>query len=117
MLAAGRSVTLVVQSMDLADRLEFDSGRLRHGPKAHVRTAGADSVSVPLAACLPLAAASPSWFNRWIWLIDLSLTVGGCVTVQRPMSVQLALTPCQFRLRHACRWPQRHPRGSIDGSG
>ena len=30
------------------------------GPKAHVRTAGADSLSVPLAAWVPLASASPS---------------------------------------------------------
>jgi hypothetical protein len=33
------------------------------GPKAHVRSAVADSVSVPLAASVSLATASRSWFN------------------------------------------------------
>ena len=72
-------------------RSSVAESQVKVGPKAHVRTAVADSLSVPLAALVPLASASPSGsisdLADRLSIHDLRLLMDPAVLVRSPQSL------------------------------
>ena len=97
-------------------------GPLRSAITLHARRSAVSVVFSPALHSLfsffssPLFSPSPSLSllaraSRCSPRRSLGKLVCFCIClVQRPIVVQRWLTPCRFRLRHWCRWPQRHLR-------